>query len=476
MAQCAFGRAITNRTWDARFPFGTDLDGRFLYVRDGERQWLLVAFDFSYMYRRTSRTFREAVSEGTGIPVTSIWTHETQSHSAPVAPEMDGEACERLVEVCLPAILETIDRAEEAEVSYVVADLGSRFNFNREQYLPGLGAVTVWTGCEFDEDDRPYSQDPSIMLLEGWQPELPAFGGPIYFDRPADPQGALLAFRGRNGEVLGTLARFAAHPDVVGACIAAVGDTSEYHYHYDWPGYARAKAEESLGGIGICVVGPCGNLSTKMRALRGYQAGDRQAREIGHGIAGACLAEWEGRASAWAPLSLSSVTHGSADLPLRESFPKDRAEVDRAPAKAEEYGHLFREAIENRESPHRIRELINLYHHWSWLPKIVDRWTGLSPEELRSRSMRVELEAIRLNDLVFAGLPGESLTETCLWMRAQSLGQRLIVFDMINGYCCYQTTREQYDLGGYSYACSCLSRESESVTRTESLRLIRASV
>ena len=55
MAQCAFGRAITNGAWDARFPFGTDLDGRFLYTRDGERQWLLAISDFSYACRCLAR-------------------------------------------------------------------------------------------------------------------------------------------------------------------------------------------------------------------------------------------------------------------------------------------------------------------------------------------------------------------------------------------------------------------------------------
>ena len=69
-----------------------------------------------------------------------------------------------------------------------------------------------------------------------------------------------------------------------------------------------------------------------------------------------------------------SVRHGPRwPLPLRASFPKDRAEVDQAPAKAEEYRRPFRDAIEKREPPHRIRELIDLYHHWAWTPKIVDR-------------------------------------------------------------------------------------------------------
>jgi len=475
MAECAIGKIATNGTWEPRFPFGTDIEGRFLYVRDEERQWLLATFDFSYRYRRTSLAFRRAVSEATGVPVECVWTHESQSHSAPVAPELDGEANERLVELCLPVIQETIDRAEEAEVSYVVADLGSRFNLNREQYIPGLGAVTVWSGCEFDEDDRPYSNDPSIMLLREWKPDLPAFRDRIYFDRPADPQGVLVVFRKPGGAVIGTLVRFAGHPDIVGACACNFcrGGMEEYHYHFDWPGYVREAAEKRLGGIGLCVVGPCGNLSSKKRSVPGYESGDKQSREMGYGIVDACLSECESRSLGWRPLRLGAPQHTEVGLPLRESFPKSRAEVEACPEKADQYRKAYLQAIENGEPPHRIRELIDLCHHWSWAPNIVDRWCGLSDEELTRGTMSVELVAVGLNDLVLAGLPGESLTETCQWLRAQSLGERLVVFDMINGYGCYQTTREQYDLGGYSAACSCLSRDADAATREESLRLIR---
>ncbi len=86
--------------------------------------------------------------------------------------------------------------------------------------------------------------------------------------------------------------------------------------------------------------------------------------------------------------------------------------------------------------------------------------------------MTVELEALRINDVILAGMPGETLTETCQWLRAQSLGNRLIVFGRINGYIVYTTTREQYDLGGYTYWCSVLSRDAEPLLKQRALELI----
>jgi hypothetical protein len=365
--------------------------------------------------------------------------------------------------------------AEEAEFDRVLVDLGERFNMNREQYIPGLGAVTVWTGCKFDERDRPYTQDPAIMLLEEWKPDLPAFSEKIYFDRPADPQAALLVFRNRAGKVLGTLARFAAHADIVAACVwdYGRGNMQENQYHFDWPGYLRQGVESALGGVGIAVCGPCGNLSTKKRALQGYAAGDRQAREFGGGVAGACLAAWQERPPAWQPLILGETAWDQVWLPMRAGFPRSRQELEKAPERARQYAAEYKAAIADKAPAYRIKQLIDEYLHWVWVPLIVDRWVGLAEEEMRDQRLAVELEAVRLNDLVLAGLPGESMAETCLWLRAQSLGQRLVVLDQVNGYCSYQTTGEQYRQGAYSYASSCLAREATAMTRMAALNLIR---
>jgi hypothetical protein len=313
------------------------------------------------------------------------------------------------------------------------------------------------------------------MLLEQWEPKLPVLDKPTCFDRPADPQAALLVFRSRAGKVLGTLTRFAAHADIVGCCATnGCGDTTEYHYHFDWPGYLRRTVESELGGIGVSVCGPCGNLSTKKRLLPGYEAGDRQAREIGSGVANACLDAWSRTPPEWQPLHLGRPAHARVNLPLRETLPRDREELKLADKRTEELKVAFQKAIEARECPSTIRQLIDDYQHWSWMSRIVDRWVGLSEQEMRDRTFSVELEAVRLNDLVLAGLPGETLTETCQWLRAQSLGNRLVVLDQVNGYCAYQTTREQYDLGGYSYACSCLAREAGPLTRQYALELVRS--
>jgi len=475
MAVCGLAKAAVNGVWAATRPFKTDIEGRFVYVAEGERRWLIAAFDFSYMFRRSSRAWREAIAEATGIPVECIWVHELQNHSAPIALELDGEPVDRLVEACLPAIQKAIAGACEAEVSFAVIDLGDRFNLNREQYVPGLGMVTVWHGLEFDEAGRPFTQDAGLMLMCGYKPELPAFEKPIYFDRPADPQGVIVVLRQRDGgKVLGTLARFAAHADVFANCTWDLGrgDPKDLWYHFDWPGYLRRRLEETLGGVGVTLCGPCGDLSTRNRHAAGSDAGDRRSREIGCGIADALLEAWHSKPR-WRPLDLGPVVYADLDLPLRDTVPTCRDEIAAAEPRSRQVHQEFEAAIRSNAPAWQVKQLADLHQHWLCMDRIIDRWAGLSEDELRRRAMRVELQAVRLGDLVLAGLPGESMAETSQWLRAQSLGRRLVTVDQVNGYCAYQTTSEQYDMGGYAYWCSCLAREATNLTRRKSLDLIR---
>ena len=480
MGEAGFAKVVVTDTFTNEYPVGRDLEGRFLYLRDGERQWLLATFDFSYRFRRTCNRWRQAISEATGIPVACIWNHDSQSHSAPIANMLEGDACESLISTCLPAVKEAIASAEEAEVSYVVADLGDRWNMCREQYIPGLGCVTVWAGLEFDEAGRPYSQDPDIMLLAGWKPDLPAFKERIYFDRPADPQAALMVFRSRrSGKVLGHLSRFSGHPDVVGAAAThsrtpGVYEMSEYHYDPDWLGDLRQGCEAELGGIGVAVCGPTANLSAKKAWPYGYRDGVEESRRIGGGVAAECLRAFGARGSDWAPVRIVGAANSTVDLPMRPDVPRSHAELAAVQAgRVDGLKQAYQDAIAAGEPAYRIKRLIDDYYMWTCMDRIVDRWVGLSDEEMGRGVMRVELEALRLNDVVLAGLPGENLTQTNAWLKAQSLGNNLVVFDAINGYTCYMTTREQYDLGSYTYWCSALSRDASPVLWSASLDTIR---
>ncbi len=474
MGKCSFGKVIVNDVFEAKYPFGKDLEGRFIYLRDGRQQWLLAVFDFSGTFRRTCIKWREAVSEATGIPAANIWYHELQIHAAPISDELDGVPCDRLVEICVPVIRDMMLSAVDAQLNYILLDLEDRFNVNREQYIPELGAVTVWAGLQYDPQGRPFGGNPDIMNLYGYKPDIKAFKDNIYFDRPADPQGALLVFRSGKGEVLGTITRFAAHPDVA-VLFESMGITGQYKYHWDWPGYLREAMDKSIGGTGLYVNGPCGNLSVRKgyEGMTTYAACDREAFRIGNEIARAFLEVWNSMPGVWEDIKLTVTRAGKAELPMRDSMPHSleasRNREEQIKASAENLD----KALENAVPPALIKRLIDEKMHQSCISTIINSWVGITDSELKSRTVIAEIEAVSLNGLVFAGLPGECLTETCQWLKAQSMGNKLIVLDQVNGYMGYMTTAEAYDQGGYSYWGSWLRRDAEKILRKKMLELIR---
>ncbi len=472
MARCSFGSVVVNDTFTPQWPFGTDLEARLFYAEEDGRQWLLCAFDFSGTFRRTALRFRQELSRQTGIPTEHIWYHELQIHAAPISWELDGDACGRLIALCVPAVRSMMARAEEAEMRVLLTDL-TGYNLNREQYIPGLGAVTVWAGLQLDDEGRPWSQNPAIMNLNGYVPPLPAFDQPIPFDRPTDSQGMLAVFRGKAGQVLGTLTRFAAHPDVA-VLFESYGVTDQYRYHFDWTGYLRQHIDGRLGGTSVYLNGPCADLCTKKgyEGMTTYEACDRECRRIGEEIADELLRRWETDDAPWQPVRLGQPAHGSVALPLRASLPHSLEESRHWQPRIDRAAAALQDALRRGDTPATIKGCIDELRHQQTLPTLVNEWVGLSKEELREREAAVEIVSVALNGLLFAGLPGEALTETGEWLRARTLGRRLVPLDQVNGYLGYLTTARAYDEGGYSYWGGWVRRDAEETLRRQALEVI----
>jgi hypothetical protein len=476
MARCALGKVVVNDTFSPRWEFGTDIEGCFLYIADGEHRFLLAEFDFSEIWRSTCHQWREGISRETGIPVESIWLHTTQNHTGPGAPDLDGEPCGRLIERSASVIQSMIAGAEEAELSYAIVDLEGRFNFNREVYVPQLGAVTAWAGAlQTDRGDYPCTQDPSRLLLCGYEPDIPAFEEPIRFDRPCDPLAALLVFRGESKRVLGSLLRFTGHPDIAVSATKWGKYPERVKYNHDWPGYARRKLDEALGGDSLCVGGPCGNVGMRFSGPDTYDQAAGLARDVGEGVADACLEAWRAREPAWEPLQLGPLAATEVRLPLRDGLPRSRAEIPHG-VELEKRLHAesdkLRAAIERGEAPARVKRIIDRLQATQHLGAFLDEFTNLSDEELAGRYMTIDLEAVRVNDLVLAGLPGETMTETSMRLQAQTLGRQLITIDQVNGYHLYITDDDAHVQGGYSYWGGLIARGAEPMLRRSALELI----
>lgn len=246
--KCSFAKMSTKGVFKPVWPYGTDLYGRFLYLEDGDNKALIAAFDFLGTYKPQALRWKRELSEATGIPEKAIWYHELQVHAAPESDALAGEYMDNLIARSIETVREMMPRAEEFDCYASEIDMGTDYTFNREQYVEGLGGVTVWTGMSFDEQGRPYSQNPKIMLLRGYDPKLPVFDKPIYFDNPNDQMAYFFRFVNRKGETIGTVSRFAAHPDVAVLFELRFNPNraNEYHYCFDWPGFMTEEKRIGL--------------------------------------------------------------------------------------------------------------------------------------------------------------------------------------------------------------------------------------
>ena len=471
MAVCAFAKIALNDTFTPLYPFDTDLEARYVYFRDGDDSVLIGEFDIGYFFRSTSLEIRQALSDATGVPVDRILLHEHQAHSAPTATQWVGEPARKVAEKSIAALKPAIESAQECQVAWVVADVGDEFSHVREQYLPDVGGVTNWGDYDFAEDGRAHTEDTGKLLLAGWKPDVPALNEPLYFDRPTDTLVPLLVFRTPEGKAIGSVCRFAAHVAIVH--YRKPGGDTDYHYSWDWPGYLRGRLEEEFGGMGLCLNGPCGDLIPKMRCGNTFEEGRRESQRIGRGVAERAIAEFNSGGSAFEPLRLQGFAKRTAELPLRDTIPRSREELKDMPDRIEAARAELNRLIEEGAWPTRIKRQVDLLQHLGVMDRFVEKWINFSDDEMARRVMTVDVEALGLNGLVFVGLPGEALTDTGQWVRSQTLGERVVTIDQVNGYCVYLVTRERYDLGGYAYWCSVLARDSEPLLRKTAVDAVR---
>ncbi|MBQ4617104.1 MAG: hypothetical protein IJB27_01875 [Clostridia bacterium] len=461
MAVCCFSKVSLKGTFLEYWPFGTDMFARLLYIKADDNDVLLVAMDTGDTARFATVQFREDVAAATGIDADRIWYHELQIHAAPGADVLLDDAIHAIAARVADEVNAMKTRMKEFTCEVTEAYAGTQFSYNREQYVHGLGGVTVWAGLKYDENGKPYSQDPGRMLLRGYTPDLPVFDKPIYFDNPNDPLAYLFVFKDLEGNILGTLSRFAAHPDV--AVLFESHHVSDYKFNFDWPGYLCEDMENEFGAPAMYINGPCANLAMKkgFEGITTYDTSAAEAKRLGDLLANFLI---EARKKKVTPLGNPDncrTARYEIRLPIRDSLPASHAdypegsrEKDEAVAEA-----AMREAIDSGRPAHEIKSLIDDRYHATYMPLYLNRTCFFDDEVLKTRKATVDFNVLQLGDYLFMGVPGESMVEMTHWMRSTFTGSKTITLDQVNGYYSYMATPTSLTLGGYTYWYSWVGRD-----------------
>ncbi len=463
MAVCGFGKIGLRGTFLEFWPFGSDLYARFLYIRnDDGNELLLAAMDLANSAPDVTTQFREQVSAKTGIPADSIVYHELQIHAAPGADVIREEAMNNIVERVVPEILAIKERAVPFTCEVTEAYAGTKYSYNREQYVHGLGGVTVWAGLKYDETGRPYSQDPGRMLLRGYQPELPVFDKPIYFDNPNDPLAYLFVFRDESGKIIGTMSRFAAHPDI--SVLFESHGVSDYKFHFDWPGFLCEYMEAEYDAPAMYINGPCADLAMK-KGFEGfvtYDSSVAESKRVGEELAKFLVEEHKKKSVPLGDTNHLKVIRFQSELPLHEDFPNDPALITRELANQQVYDaeEALQAAIARGDSPAAIKTLVDDRFRATYLIRYMDEQVFFDEETIRRGTVFVDVAAFMLGDYLFIGIPGESMVDMTLWMRSTFTGVKTVTMDQVDGYLGYMATPTSLTLGGYTYWNSWVSRKS----------------
>lgn len=463
MAVCSFAKIPLRGTFTPRWPFATELYGRFFYLRSGEEQALFCAFDSLNTWRSDTVRFRAEISAACGIPAKSIVFHELQAHAAPDSALMH-EAMDGIIERAIPAIREMKENAAPFTCEVTEAYFGTDCSFNREQYIEGIGGVTVWTGMGFDEQQRPCTDNEGIMLLMDYRPQI--VKKPVYFDNPNDPLAYLFVFRGENGEVLGTVSRFAAHPDVgvLFELRPVQGKAQMYRYDFDWPGYLSGKLEKDFGGMSVYLNGPCADLSTKKGydGIDDFEASDAECRRLGTWFAEKLELSYSESKRVLADTDFLRTETFTLKIPMRDDMPRTLEEARNGQGKLIDDARAAFEAAKADPTltPAQVKRTIDDYYKAMYNGRMAYDICGFDEESLAKREAEIDIPCVRFADYLFVGVPGESLTEISTWLRSVCTGSKTIPLDQCNGYFSYMATPRSLTLGGYTYWCSWTNRES----------------
>jgi hypothetical protein len=481
-------------------------------VDAGERQTVLILLDLTQLSAGFCRELRSQLSHHTGLESQAIWIHCTHTHTAPSEndflyytqlsfPGMNAVYNVRKWEISIASSLkvgvealskaladpvkQALASAQPAKVACREIDTAGRFNLNRRKYIEELqGSMTVWMGCR-NHGGLPDGYRMNRSRLAHWlgrEPSDSQLPSPILYDEPTDGRIQGVFFRTLDGKPIGSLIRYAAHP-----CIA--GHTTRKKYSADFPGVVRRIVRERFGGIAGYASGPCGNLAP-------WEEGDwpepkfpkdaftPSAPWVPHRDPEACWGEVEriGRGIAEAILSAPSKPEFAAlntfsyhtvpvVLPVRPDLLAGSSQAlelaqKRTAAFLQDRDHLDLPAIKKR-----VDEIYFLQNHQT----IYDEFHMLSPDEYRKKEIEIDLPILRINDLVFLGLPGEVFWQTAMPANEAAARRNLHLISLteINGDINYIPTEKERAGGDYECCSSILAPGAEAALAEAARTLIQ---
>ncbi|HOR01126.1 MAG TPA: AAC(3) family N-acetyltransferase [Anaerolineae bacterium] len=364
-----------------------DLYARVLVLSRGSSQVALVLCDLLGIAGSLVEVIRTRAHEMSGIPGDAIMVACTHSHSTPDtvgAGNEDSQYLERMVEAIAAAICRAAANTQPARLGWGRVRIRGLAHSRRVRLTDGHVYTTRY-GV------------PSTWRVN---PDLIAAEGPI------DPDLTVIRVESLDGNVLAAISNLGCHASVALMSPSLSGD---------YPGEAMLALERALGepSIALCTIGSAADIDPTLEMPFWGPRNDANATRLGRILAAQVLECLE-RVQV-----VDEVVVGAARVPVDLAVRDDWVRM--LEAEQERLGQEFASA--QVASP------------------VVARL-------LQQRIIHTEVQALRLNDLVLVGLPGEVFTSTGLKLKGLMAAQTAIV-QLANDYVGYILTPEAEREGGY---------------------------
>ena len=404
---------------------------------DGNSQAVIISVELCLLSSEQCNFFREQVATSVGIQKEGVFINCTHTHTGPTvgddkisgldgSREYDGFFLDCICKVAKDAFSNLC----ESEFSYAEGS-AERIGFNR-RYRMKDGSVRT----------NPGVGNPDILEVLGTPNETVKM---IRIDR--------------NDKTGYVLVNYGLHADCVG------GD----YISGDWPGVVRDTVEKVLDNTKcIFLLGSQGDVNhinvaptagerrgLDYESFDGVPRGYAYAQHVGRKVAGEVIGMY-GTAE---PFEAERLAFDSKKICIPSNQENDKLE------EATKIRKLY-EAGRAHELPYKDMELTTVVAE---AVRICELQNG--PD-----SFEFTLSALKLGELVFAGLPGECFAEIGRRIEGGYHGKHIVVCCLTNGGDSYFPTSSAYSEGGYEARTSRLKKGGDNIivdnmlTLTESLK------
>jgi len=401
----------------------SDLTATVLVLSDGNIRLAIAALDLGLMSMSEMAELRSRIAGAIDAPTSHVMVNLSHTHSSPAFPDFIPEPEEQMI--LKRQYRDSVFEATAAAAAEAVSGLQpARIGSGRGAC--GIGVYRRATG-------------PDGRGLLGEVPEA-----------PVDPTVGVIRVDDFKGEPIATLFSYGCHPVVMGPRAHVASS--------DFPGAARDVVEQSLGGLSLFLQA-CGGNINPIGGI-GYEVDGRDTRRrVGTVLGGEVLkvaAEIRTHVQRgeqrpigplanillwpWEPVTGESCTFlGAVEETETLQFgplpPREEAVAIHAKWK--------QKLAEDRARRAHEWDINFDIRFFDWSEKLLDAVDSGEP------TLDVNVQAMRVNDIVLLGLSVEPFFETGLALKQQSPFGHTEVLGYTNGCVAYLPRAEDYPEGGW---------------------------